>query len=201
REVDVLQRLLVAPAPPFVAVLGGAKVSDKIGVLENLLGRVQAVCIGGAMAYTFLRAQGKPVGRSRVEADKVDLAAATLARAAARWRSRTRWRSRAARRWSGAATRWPRSRAPGCRAPSPTSRPAAGRRSSSSRGARCPGWSRSRTPPRPSTRPCRDEPHPAHRRQLEDARRARRGGGAGERARQERRARARARGRDRASLH
>src|SRR5207245_10209682 len=84
REVDVLQRLLVAPAPPFVAVLGGAKVSDKIGVLENLLGRVQAFCIGGAMAYTFLCAQGKPVGRSRVEADKVDLAAATLARAAAR---------------------------------------------------------------------------------------------------------------------
>jgi len=84
REVDVLQRLLVAPAPPFVAVLGGAKVSDKIGVLENLLGRVQAFCIGGAMAYTFLRAQGKPVGRSRVEADKVDFAAATLARAAAR---------------------------------------------------------------------------------------------------------------------
>ncbi len=83
REVDVLQRLLVAPVPPFVAVLGGAKVSDKIGVLENLLGRVQVFCIGGAMAYTFLRAQGKPVGRSRVEADKVDLAAA-LARAAAR---------------------------------------------------------------------------------------------------------------------
>ena len=83
REVDVLQRLLVAPAPPFVAVLGGAKVSDKIGVLENLLGRVQVFCIGGAMAYTFLRAQGKPVGRSRVEADKIDLAAA-LARAAAR---------------------------------------------------------------------------------------------------------------------
>src|SRR5204863_134351 len=84
REVDLLRHLLVAPAKPFVAVLGGAKVSDKIGVLENLLGRVQAVCIGGAMAYTFLRAQGKPVGRSRVEADKVDFAAATLARAAAR---------------------------------------------------------------------------------------------------------------------
>src|SRR5438093_239987 len=74
----------LAPGPPVVAVLGGAKVSDKIGVLENLLGRVQAFCIGGAMAYTFLCAQGKPVGRSRVEADKVDLAAATLARAAAR---------------------------------------------------------------------------------------------------------------------
>jgi len=83
REVDLLRHLLVAPAKPFVAVLGGAKVSDKIGVLENLLGRVQVFCIGGAMAYTFLRAQGKPVGRSRVEADKIDLAAA-LARAAAR---------------------------------------------------------------------------------------------------------------------
>ena len=83
REVEILQHLLVAPAKPFVAVLGGAKVSDKIGVLENLLGRVQVFCIGGAMAYTFLRAQGKPVGRSRVEAEKIDLAAA-LARAAAR---------------------------------------------------------------------------------------------------------------------
>ena len=84
REVEFLQRLLAAPEQPFVAVLGGAKVSDKIGVLENLLGRVQSFCIGGAMAYTFLRAQGKPVGRSRVEADKIDLAAQTLARAGAR---------------------------------------------------------------------------------------------------------------------
>src|SRR5881392_711185 len=83
REVEFLQRLLAAPEQPFVAVLGGAKVSDKIGVLENLLGRVQSFCIGGAMAYTFLRAQGKPLGRSRVEAEKIDLAAA-LARAAAR---------------------------------------------------------------------------------------------------------------------
>jgi len=84
REVEFLQRLLAAPEQPFVTVLGGAKVSDKIGVLENLLGRVQSFCIGGAMAYTFLRAQGKPVGRSRVEADKLDLAAQTLARAGAR---------------------------------------------------------------------------------------------------------------------
>jgi phosphoglycerate kinase len=84
REVDVLSSLLHAPASPFVTVLGGAKVSDKIGVIENLLGRVQCFLIGGAMAYTFLRAQGKSVGRSRVEEDKVDVARQTLEHAAAR---------------------------------------------------------------------------------------------------------------------
>jgi phosphoglycerate kinase len=83
REVEMLSRLLRAPEQPFVAVLGGAKVSDKIGVIDHLLGKVQAFAIGGAMAYTFLRAQGKPVGRSRVEDDKVDLARQTLARAEA----------------------------------------------------------------------------------------------------------------------
>jgi phosphoglycerate kinase len=83
REVEMLSRLLRAPEQPFVAVLGGAKVSDKIGVIDHLLGKVRAFAIGGAMAYTFLRAQGKPVGRSRVEDDKVDLARQTLARAEA----------------------------------------------------------------------------------------------------------------------
>jgi len=83
REVEMLSQLLQAPEHPFVAVLGGAKVSDKIGVIDHLLGKVQAFAIGGAMAYTFLRAQGKPVGRSRVEDDKVDLARETLARAEA----------------------------------------------------------------------------------------------------------------------
>ncbi len=82
REVEMLSRLLRAPEQPFVTVLGGAKVSDKIGVIEHLLSTVQTFIIGGAMAYTFLRAQGKPVGRSRVEVDKVDLARDTLARAA-----------------------------------------------------------------------------------------------------------------------
>jgi len=84
REVEMLGQLLRAPASPFVTVLGGAKVSDKIGVLENLLDRVQTFCVGGAMAYTFLEAQGKPIGRSRIEADKLDVARETLAKAAAR---------------------------------------------------------------------------------------------------------------------
>jgi len=84
REVEVLSRILKAPESPFVAVIGGAKVSDKIAVVENLLARVQAICIGGAMAYTFLQAQGKPIGRSRVEADRVGLAGETLALAAKR---------------------------------------------------------------------------------------------------------------------
>jgi phosphoglycerate kinase len=81
REVEVLGRLLASAEKPFVAILGGAKVSDKIAVIEHLLERVQTLVIGGAMAYTFLRAQGKPVGRSRVEEDRVDLARETLARA------------------------------------------------------------------------------------------------------------------------
>jgi len=81
REVEVLSALLRAPEKPFVAVLGGAKVSDKIGVIDNLLERVQVLLVGGAMAYTFLRAQQKPVGRSRVEADRIETAAAALARA------------------------------------------------------------------------------------------------------------------------
>ena len=84
REVQFLSKLLASPDAPFVAVLGGAKVSDKIGVIENLLGRVQAFLIGGAMAYTFLRAEGKPVGRSRVEEDRIDVARESLARAAER---------------------------------------------------------------------------------------------------------------------
>jgi phosphoglycerate kinase len=84
REVEVLSSLLQSPKKPFLAILGGAKVSDKIGVIDNLLDRVQVFCIGGAMAYTFLKAQGKPVGRSRVEEDKVGLARETLERAAAK---------------------------------------------------------------------------------------------------------------------
>lgn len=78
RELEVLDKLLANPERPFVAVLGGAKVSDKIGFIKALLARVDLILIGGAMAYTFLKAQGVWTGGSRVEADKLDLARALL---------------------------------------------------------------------------------------------------------------------------
>ena len=78
KELEFLGRLLKAPAMPYVAVLGGAKVSDKIKVIESLLPRISALIVGGAMAYTFLKAQGIEVGKSRVEADKLDVARRAL---------------------------------------------------------------------------------------------------------------------------
>ena len=72
RELEYLGALLASPARPFAAVLGGAKVSGKLEVIENLLPRVDTLLIGGAMAYTFFRARGLPVGRSLVEADLVE---------------------------------------------------------------------------------------------------------------------------------
>jgi phosphoglycerate kinase len=74
KELQVLDQLLSAPARPFVSILGGAKVSDKIGFIKALLARVDRVLIGGAMSYTFLKAQGKNVGGSKCEADKLDVA-------------------------------------------------------------------------------------------------------------------------------
>ena len=70
-EVSKLERLLRDPEHPYVAVLGGVKVSDKLDVIDNLIGRVDAICIGGAMAFTLLVAQGEKVGRSLVEEDRV----------------------------------------------------------------------------------------------------------------------------------
>lgn len=84
KELDYLTPILTDPAKPFVTVLGGAKVSDKIGVIKNLLPKVDALLIGGAMAYTFLKAQGGEIGRSLVEHDKIDLAADLLQEAARR---------------------------------------------------------------------------------------------------------------------
>lgn len=81
KEVEHLGRLLAAPERPFVAVLGGAKVSDKIGVIENLLARVDALLVGGAMAHTFLAARGQPTGASRVEADRIGMARELIAKA------------------------------------------------------------------------------------------------------------------------
>ena len=86
KEVETLGELLEKPKKPFVAILGGAKVSDKIGVIEALLGKVDELLIGGAMAYTFLKAQGVNVGDSRVEDDKLDVAKDLLERADGRIR-------------------------------------------------------------------------------------------------------------------
>jgi phosphoglycerate kinase len=81
KELKFLGDAIAKPARPFVAVLGGAKVSDKINVIEQLLGKCDTLLIGGAMAYTFFLAQGKGVGKSLVERDKVELAKGLLAKA------------------------------------------------------------------------------------------------------------------------
>jgi phosphoglycerate kinase len=81
KELKYLGGALANPARPFVAILGGAKVSDKIAVIENLLQMADAVLIGGAMAYTFNKAQGFGIGKSLVENDKIDLAKELLAKA------------------------------------------------------------------------------------------------------------------------
>ena len=79
REVTALSRVLEAPARPFTAIIGGAKISTKIGVLEHLLDKVDAMIIGGGMANTFFAAQGHDVGKSLIEADQVDTARILLA--------------------------------------------------------------------------------------------------------------------------
>lgn len=84
KELEIMGGALNNPKRPFVAILGGAKVSDKIGVINNLLEKVDKLLIGGAMAYTFIVAKGGKVGKSMLETDKVDLAKELLEKAAAK---------------------------------------------------------------------------------------------------------------------
>jgi phosphoglycerate kinase len=81
KEVNVMGKALENPDRPFVAILGGAKVSDKIGVIENLLSKVDSIIIGGGMAFTFLKAKGYEVGKSLLEEDKIELAKELLNKA------------------------------------------------------------------------------------------------------------------------
>ncbi len=84
KELEYLGKALSHPQKPFVAILGGAKVGDKIGVITHLMSKVDTLIVGGGMAYTFLKAQGHEIGKSMLEADKVELAAKILADAKAR---------------------------------------------------------------------------------------------------------------------
>ena len=81
KEIEIMGKALENPERPFTAILGGAKVSDKIGVIENLLDKVDTILIGGAMAFTFIKSQGKNVGKSLIEEDKLDLAKSLLEKA------------------------------------------------------------------------------------------------------------------------
>ncbi|MFH1847661.1 MAG: phosphoglycerate kinase [Candidatus Omnitrophota bacterium] len=74
KEIEYFEKATKAPQKPYVAILGGAKVSDKIVVIENLLNKVDAILIGGGMAYTFLKAQGIAIGNSKLEADRIEVA-------------------------------------------------------------------------------------------------------------------------------
>ncbi|HEY5557183.1 phosphoglycerate kinase [Acetobacterium sp.] len=81
KELDYMGNALKAPEHPFVAVLGGAKVADKMGVLENLLEKVDTLIIGGGMAFTYLKAQGYDIGKSMLEVEKIELAKELMAKA------------------------------------------------------------------------------------------------------------------------
>jgi len=81
KEIQYLGNAVTNPAKPFMVILGGAKVSDKIGMIENLLPKADAIIVGGGMSYTFLKAQGKQIGNSKLEKDKLDLAKSILEQA------------------------------------------------------------------------------------------------------------------------
>ncbi|MGB4338219.1 MAG: phosphoglycerate kinase [Bacillota bacterium] len=82
KEIEILGKALTDPVRPFVAILGGAKVSDKIGVIENLLAKADAIVIGGGMAYTFLKAKGYEVGKSILDSSRIEFAAEAMRKAA-----------------------------------------------------------------------------------------------------------------------
>ena len=84
KELDFMGGALTSPERPFVAILGGAKVSDKIGVINNLMDKADKIIVGGGMAYTFFKAMGKPIGTSLCEDDKVDLAKELMEKAEAK---------------------------------------------------------------------------------------------------------------------
>ena len=84
KEISIMGKALEDPARPFVAILGGAKVSDKIGVINNLLEKADTIIVGGGMAYTFKMAQGHTIGKSLLEADRVDYAREMMAKAEAK---------------------------------------------------------------------------------------------------------------------
>ena len=84
KEVDYLKKAVHTPVKPYVAILGGAKVSDKIEIIESLIGKADHILIGGAMAYTFLKAQGLGVGKSLVEDDQIEIALTILDKARAK---------------------------------------------------------------------------------------------------------------------
>ncbi len=81
KEIEYLGRVLQNPSRPFISILGGAKVSDKIGLIENIMDKVEAIIIGGGMAYTFLKVQGINIGNSKLEKEKLDLAKEILNKA------------------------------------------------------------------------------------------------------------------------
>ena len=82
KEIEILGKALTDPVRPFLAILGGAKVSDKIGVIENLLAKADAIVIGGGMAYTFLKAKGYEVGKSILDSSRIEFAAEAMRKAA-----------------------------------------------------------------------------------------------------------------------
>lgn len=84
KEIDIMGKALSNPERPFVAILGGAKVADKLGVIKNLLEKVDTLIIGGGMAYTFLKAQGMEIGKSLLDAEKIEFAKEMMAQAKSR---------------------------------------------------------------------------------------------------------------------